>query len=286
MSDILFDISGKVDLPCIAALRGIKQVADSLGIAVVLVGATARDILLAHLHGIVTPRKTLDLDLGVEVADWDQHRALISGLLATGGFSQSQEKQRLHFTNGPAIDIVPFGPISGEAKTITWPPEGDRRMVVSGFEEAYENSVTARLSSNPTLDINVPSLPGLAILKLISWDEAYPDRPKDAEDMLFIMNTYERAGNEDRLFSQELELVADEDYDIAMASIRLLGRDMVGICKPSTFEAVAEILKRETEEPSNFRLVSDMARHGHEEAEQVLHKVEKLCEGFSEVKRK
>ena len=56
-------------------------------------------------------------------------------------------------------------------------------MNVAGFDEAYQSSVSAKISENPDLTINVSSLPGLAIMKIIAWNEKYPDRPKDAEDL-------------------------------------------------------------------------------------------------------
>ena len=51
-------------------------------------------------------------------------------------------------------------------------------MSLLGFKEAHENSITVRISSAPKLDIQLPSIPGLAIMKIISWDEKYPARKK------------------------------------------------------------------------------------------------------------
>ncbi len=120
MSDILFNISGKIDPSTVDALYEVKIVADSLKNPFFIVGATARDFILEHCHNIKSPRMTKDIDLGVEVADWDQFNKLSDALLATGTFSATREKQRLH-SGDIFIDIVPFGPITDENKKISGP---------------------------------------------------------------------------------------------------------------------------------------------------------------------
>jgi len=67
-------------------------------------------------------------------------------------------------------------------------------MSVMGFDDVYRHSTTIRLSSSPPLEVKIPTLPGLAILKLLSWKNNYPERKKDARDLLFIMINYEHAG--------------------------------------------------------------------------------------------
>ena len=114
-------------------------------------------------------------------------------------------------------------------------------MSMLGFKEAYEYSITVRLSNDPVLDIKLPTLPGLVLMKIISWDEKYPERSKDAEDILFIMNNYDHAGNTDRLYELEPELLEDSSFDTKEAGIRLLGRDMAKIADKDTLDKVKEI---------------------------------------------
>ena len=95
-------------------------------------------------------------------------------------------------------------------------------MSMVGFKEAYEHSITVRVSSDPDLDIKLAPLPGLAIMKLISWKEKYPGRKRDAEDLLLIMNKYEEAGNSERLYEEDLPLLQEEGFDIRLAGTRLL----------------------------------------------------------------
>lgn len=287
MKNILFDISGKIEkigLNKVNALYEVKKVADSLKIPFFVVGASARDFILEHCYNIKSPRMTMDIDLGVEVADWDEFNKLSEVLLSTGKFSKTRGKQRLLFRD-VYIDIVPFGPIAGKDKKISWPPEHEISMSILGFEEAYEYSITVRLSSKPELDIKFPTLSGLALMKIISWKEMYPDRKTDAEDLLFIMKNYEVAGNEERLYSQALSLLEEEDFDTRLAGIRLLGRDIAKISDSQTLKAVKEILEGETGEQSRYRLVEDMISGisvYSDQFDEILNYVEKLKEGISE----
>jgi predicted nucleotidyltransferase len=168
MSSIFFDWSGKIDQPTINALSALKKEADALKIPFFVVGATARDLILKHGYGIEPSRLTRDIDLGIKVAGWEQFDRLTNALIAAGRFASTREPQRFRFDN-LLIDIVPFGAIGDERQRISWPPEHVIFMSVVGFDEAYESSITARLNSDPELDIRLPTLPGLALLKVISW---------------------------------------------------------------------------------------------------------------------
>ena len=288
MSSISFDLSGKIDQPTVNALSLLKREADALCIPFFVVGASARDILLKHCYGIDPPRATRDVDLGVRVADWEKYNRLTDALIATGKFAATRERQRVCFDT-VLIDIVPFGAIANERKRISWPPEHEIFMSLFAFEESYEYAVTVRLSSDPELDIRLPTLPGLALMKIISWEERYPERAKDAEDLSLIMNSYKDAGNFERLYDQEQNLLQVEGFDTRLAGIRLLGRDMAKMADHETAEVVRRILCNETDRVSQYRLVVDMIR-GKPRFDEIFDEtrlqVEKLKEGFLEVMEK
>ena len=275
MTSILFNLSGKIEKPIVEALYLLKGIADSFGIPFFVVGAFSRDLILKHGYGIEPRRKTGDIDLGVEVANWEQFEKLKESLIATSQFSLTPDKQRLR-CGTILIDILPFGPITDKDKKISWPPEHEIIMSMVGFEEAYEYSITFRLSSDPELDIKLASLPGLAIMKLISWKEKYPNRKRDAEDLLLIMNKYE----------EDLPLLQEERFDTKLAGTRLLGRDMAKISDPSKIHIVKGILNAETEVLSQYRLLTNMIREtgmSHTRFDELLAQLMKLRQGFTEI---
>src|SRR4030043_1571616 len=285
MSSILFNLSGKIDQHTVEALSIVKKVADSLNIPFFVVGASARDYILKHCYGIEPPRMTRDIDLGVEVASWEQFNQLKESLIATGKFSPGKKEPQRFLFDSVIVDIVPFGPIADKDKRISWPPEHEIFMSMLGFKEAYEYSITVRLSSDPELDIKLPTLPGLALMKVISWKEKYPERKRDAEDLLLIMQKYEYAGNFDRLYAEEQDLLQEEIFDTRLAGIRLLGRDMARIADPETLRKVQSILDSETGKQPRKRLVADMIRSSlmfDANFEHILLQVEKLRQGIVE----
>ncbi|HLA01033.1 MAG TPA: nucleotidyl transferase AbiEii/AbiGii toxin family protein [Thermodesulfovibrionales bacterium] len=285
MSSILFNLSGKIDQHTVEALSIVKKVADSMNIPFFVVGASARDYILKHCYGIEPPRMTRDIDLGVEVASWEQFNQLKESLIATGKFSPGKKEPQRFLFDSVIVDIVPFGPIADKDKRISWPPEHEIFMSMLGFKEAYEYSITVRLSSDPELDIKLPTLPGLALMKVISWKEKYPERKRDAEDLLLIMQKYEYAGNFDRLYAEEQDLLQEEIFDTRLAGIRLLGRDMARIADPDTLRTVKTILDSETGERPRYRLVADMIRSSlmfDANFEHILLQVEKLRQGIVE----
>ena len=288
MSNTLFDLSGKIDQQTVDALLAVKKEADTSGIPFFIVGAAARDIILKHCYGIEPKRMTTDVDIGVSVASWEQFNQLINSLLASGKFSPTSERQRFRFGT-LLIDIVPFGAVADEHGRISWPPEHEIFMSIVGFKEAYDSSITVRLSSHPELDIKAPTLPGLAIMKIISWKDRYPERKKDAEDLLLIMHKYEQAGNFDRLYDEEQELLQEEDFDTRLAGIRLLGRDMAMMADNHAARVVRNILDAETGQQAQYRLTTDMVRGAHifdGNFEAINLQIKELRKGFVEVAEK
>ncbi len=283
MTNILLDLSGKLDPSLVKMLRVVDQAATTLNIRFFVIGAMARAIVLEYCYGIQPGRTTRDLDIGVEVAGWDEFQQLFTKLVATGEFVETSNPHELR-TDFCQLHIVPFGAISSDRRTITWPPEHEVVMTIVGFEEAYESAIALRLSDKPVLEVKMPTIPGMVLMKIISWNDRYPERPKDAEDLLFLMDHYSEAENDERLYREETELLQAEGFDPVIAGIRLLGRDMATIANDSTQKTVASILEDETEEQGKYRLVRDMMKGArlYDAFNETLEKVKKLEQGFKE----
>ena len=77
-----------------------------------------------------------------------------------------------------------------------------------------------------SVEILVPSIPALALLKIISWDDAYPERERDALDLLFILEKFESTDILNKLYESHVPLLTEEEFDPQFASVRLLGREI------------------------------------------------------------
>ena len=284
MTKKLLDLSGKID-GLIPIFEDIIGIADPLEIPFFVLGATARDLILDVGYGIRSFRATKDLDLAIQIEDWENYEILITTLLETGQFRKDRNPHRLIHKKELPIDIIPFGQIENEEGEITWPPENETSMNVIGFDEAYANTLTVRLKAEPALEIKVASLPGLVVLKLISWKDRSYGKDRDASDLAHIIKNYYQAGNEDRLYNENYDIMKELDHRIEEAGARLLGHDIAALLKPETKELILEILEEETDEDGHSKLTTTMVGRSityDEDSAKYKILVNELKKGFYE----
>jgi predicted nucleotidyltransferase len=270
----------QIDPLILEAVRKIDAVARQHETSYFLAGATAREVILRHVFGRPSGRRTLDIDFGIAVRDWEHFQTLKSALVEQAGFTVHQAHQRLIYPTTPAVivDLIPFGGVEREDRTIAWPPEEDFVMQVAGFSDGMESSVPVRLAED--LVVRVVSIPTLLVLKLFAWLDRKQEK-RDAPDIYTLLKDYGDAGNEDRLFGEALNILEAEAYDVEIAGARLLGRDAAAVISADTRGRVRDILAsdRQMEELTN-QIIVVSARSGPEHARQCELLVKKLRQGF------
>lgn len=240
-----------LDAILLTVLQAVVEEATSAGIDCMLVGATARDLLLTHVFGIPARRATHDVDFAVAVADWAQFEDLKTRLLARKGFDRSGNiKQRLYYggekaETGYPIDLVPFGGITDGTDEISWPPDMAVTMNVVGYGEVLTAAVRVEIAEG--VNIRVASLPGLTILKLVAWSDRGAFNPKDAHDLYHLMANYAQAGNFDRLYGDEFPMLEAADHDPDVAGACLLGKDVALLATDATQRVLKRILEQSYE---------------------------------------
>ena len=218
--------------------------------------------------------------------DWAEFDSLREGLIAAGRFERvAKWEQRLMYVDGELgfripVDLIPFHGVASEAKTIAWPPEGDFVMNVAGFEEALEAALYIDLE--PGLVIAVASLPGLAILKILAWVDRHLENNKDAADLYRLLSAYDIAGNEDRLFGSEIQLLEAAGYDLTLAGAQLLGRDAARIADSVAARQIVSLLKSDARRDA---LIIDMVKTAsyEENANSVASMWDCFRRGFLEI---
>ena len=263
MSRNLLDLSGKIDPLIIELFADIANIAESMGIQFFVVGATVRDMILMYGYGIQTTRATMDIDFGIQVVNWDQYEKFINGLISTTYFKLTpQRRQRLEYKGIIMIDVIPFGAIAGPEYLLNWPKEDGIEMNTLGFMESYEYSLIVRLRENPVLDIRFASLAGLALMKIIAWNDNPARGGRDAEDLRLIVDNYLDAGNLERMYEKEIDIIdrlkEHGNVDYIRAGARLLGRDIAAIATPESKRKILEILDKETGDKNRYKLVEKM----------------------------
>jgi predicted nucleotidyltransferase len=161
-------------------------------------------LVLENIFGRAPGKLTRDLDFGFVLSDWKQFENLKAAFMSTGRFEPDRTIQRVLYQHSAGIsvrvDLIPFGGVQ-EGSQISWPPDNDFVMNVAGFKEALESAIQVQVDSD--LVVPVTSLPGLIILKLFAWAHRKHEK-RDAPDILKILTDYADAGNEDRLYADEL----------------------------------------------------------------------------------
>lgn len=151
-----------------ALLQAVGTTCAQLDTAFVVAGATARDILMWHVHGIRPVRATRDVDVAVCAVSWPFHERLVDALVATGQFARApKHQQKLLFDSGTQgfrteLDLVPFGPLEAPPGEIAWPPRGDFVLNVLGFQEAVDTALAVSIGAD--IAVPVASVPALALL--------------------------------------------------------------------------------------------------------------------------
>lgn len=228
---------------------GINPIAREAGCAYFIAGATARDLILVNVHGLHPGRATRDMDFGVAVESWERFELLKERLAETRDFASDQRAlQRLTWSDRTTglsvpVDLIPFRGVASAENTIEWPPSRDIVMSVAGFEEALSSSLSVRIEEN--LIVRVASLPGLMLLKLLAWADRKFETNKDAADIYRLLTTWADAGNTDRLYDEEMDLLEAAEFDLQVAGAELLGRDVALVCSLPALALARSVLESE-----------------------------------------
>lgn len=270
MKNTLIDLSATELGPFSRVLADVLRCTQALQLRVLVTGAFARDIHLRYAHKVNVTRETEDIDIALAIPDWTAFARLKAALIETGRFVEMPNRvQRLRHAQGLPLDIVPFEGIESPDRHIAWPPDGAFRMNVFGYREALAAADTVRLPGN--IETQVVSLAGLALLKIIAWQERHYEAPKkDASDLMLIARYYLYAGNEERLWSEFESWTQAEDFDLLRAGARMLGIDIARLVNPAGRERLAAILAREADPGQSNTLVREMAPNDQESARTLV----------------
>ena len=243
------------DFKFLECIQVVSNIAEEVNIPFFLIGATARDIIFEFIHGIKAPRATMDIDIAINVESWDFFDLLKKKLLNNIHFSATDQLQKFKYKD-IFLDVVPFGSIADNDKLI-W-RENNNTMSVIGFTEVYNSAKIIGMGSNHQIKVKIPTLEGLTLLKFLSWKDAFPNRSTDAEDISFILKSYERTLDIDFAFEQYPEIIKKENFDLTLAGISILGLKIKEICYPNTLDVLVNILEEEISEECNYDLLSQM----------------------------
>ena len=239
-------------------LQDLQALADAAGVQMLVVGATARDMLIESLQGSPPSRKTYDVDIAVLVPDWDAYQRLVSQLPAPAPGAPEHRFLVL----GVPVDVVPFGGVEGEDRSLTWPR--GQSMTVLGFREALDAavplSVGARTPGGPEMTVKVASLPAQSVLKLLAFEDRWQKNPKDAIDFRELARAYLSPNQVEEVVYAEknLHLLDLYDYDVVPVGAHVLGHEAAGLLGDLELGIVQQLVRGHLHSEDNSAFIQRM----------------------------
>lgn len=243
---ISLDVSNKLPDGLLEVYGRIQRIALTLDMPLLIVGATARDIILVHGYNAAIERGTRDVDFGLEVSSWEHYQKMREALIKSGFTAHPKKKHQLNTTDNDGlpweIDLIPFGGVSDAKGQITWPPEHAFQMSVLGFDEVYKHAWDLLLCKDPALSVKVASPAGILLLKLIAWTERGREyQGKDAIDIYYVIKHYCKIPDVfEALY--EREYMEFQDYDDMKASAMMLADEVAAMAHGDTLNYIRQTL--------------------------------------------
>ena len=228
----------------------VDEIMTQHNISVYLIGATA--MALEHLkHGIKPVRGTKDIDFAIMVSSMKEY-GQISNSLIHKGFKKVRAPWTFYSEKYQAvIDILPFGNIEKHDAVQLNEHHTDLHML--GFKEVLQQAVPVRIEEKIA---NIPSLPGMVILKLVAWSDRPEDRTDDLSDILNIIEHYFDIEYNEILQTHFDILLEEEDFDTLKVGAEILGRNARQYLKQSDTlsNRILEILRTNLQEVSGSKI--------------------------------
>ncbi|NBC83936.1 MAG: hypothetical protein GVY19_11245 [Bacteroidetes bacterium] len=207
------------------ALNNLETAFQDFDIDYYLIGAFVREVWTDHIKTLPDKWATRDIDFAIYINEHEQFDNLKLHLVKKYKFKEHKEPYRLLTPDNNIVDLIPFGGIEQNGEVLI---KGHNVVALSVFGTQEVTEKAEVIVDN----FKVITLPGLAVLKLISWHET-DDRAKDIEDFYYILQNYADIATDDLYLEEHLHLL--EEYDeVRFSGARLPGKEMLKIIKASS----------------------------------------------------
>ena len=247
-----------------------------------MVGATARVLLLETVYGWPKGIATEDIDFAVQVENWEHYEKLCLRLSEQGDLKPLQKPTKRFVTNKKLLfDLVPFGGVETGIKQVYWPPHKDDLMTVRGFASAYNDAI--HVNVNNTIKVPVISPGALCALKIFAWEERHTQHPgRDAKDLAYLFENSESLFPAEEMHTKHQEALIENDYDIELASLYQFGQTVKEILEPDDSKFLKKVIKTEVEQEDDSILVRELQKYlSTKDIERVFHMLKSFYKPFT-----
>lgn len=173
------------------------------------------------------------------------------------------------------LDLLPFGEIENEKGQVELKANETFTLDMPGFSEVYDS--TDSIETDQGYQLNVCSLPGVVLLKLIAWDDRPAERSKDIQDIEYIIRN---------LYMLEIEKIATTEGDLLdlyeeennfteAVTARYIGRRIGELIKDSKgiLKRVQQILTENIQDTDNSSMGKIMSFQTLEESIKIINQL-------------
>lgn len=261
MTNTCIELSTPLDSETAGSLARLSDLFQERNIGYFLLGATARDIIFHHYAGCdVSPRRTLDIDISVQMDSWKSYDIIRQCMLQDGYVCHDEENhpERLaDEVNQMRIDLLPFGEISDDGKSIIWPVDSSKWSIV-GFDEACQNALPTEVA---LAKVNIVTPAAMIYLKMIAvYDRPEDRRKKDSLDIHYILQNYQRVATKLNEWAKTRyqQTLKKTEGDLILASAFVAGQDIGQMVVEDTRSRILEILQIETTSGSRCEIAHEL----------------------------
>jgi len=247
-----------------------------------MVGATARVLLLEKVYGWPKGIATEDTDFAVQVESWAHYEKLCHRLSEQGDLKPLQKPTKRFVTSKNLLfDLVPFGGVETGIKQVYWPPHNDDLMTVRGFASAYTDAICVNV--NKTIEVPVISPAALCALKLFAWEERHTQHPgRDAKDLAYLFQNIESLFSAEEMHNKYQQALIENDYDIELASLYQFGQTVKELLDPDDSEFLQKFINSEVEQEDDSILVRELQKYlPAKDIGRVVHMLQSFYKPFT-----
>lgn len=247
-----------------AVLRDVVRVAGGEGICFFVIGAGARFLVHDWPNQLTDGRGTTDWDVAVHVASWEQFHDLREALCAgSAPFTRSSAEHRVVHATGRHLDLIPFGAVEQDDRTVTY-PLGQTSHSVLGLLEC--ESVCQDVEIGGGVSVSVVATPGLVLLKAQAYLDRRPNLTYDVRDLDFICRTYGDGLGDTTVFERAADMLRSERVTYEDVGAFLLARDVASLEMPRAVLAPLVDVLAELVENDGVALEHLLGRRAYAEA--------------------
>ncbi|UKJ07283.1 nucleotidyl transferase AbiEii/AbiGii toxin family protein [Solitalea lacus] len=258
----------------------LEKAFESLGIDYYLIGALARQVWYEKAD--VNFRTTKDVDYAALIGSHEEYDRVKEYLITNEGFTEHRGNAFVLISpDGIQVDILPFGEIENGG-SVDIRGTGMTSIRVDGMKEVYKAG-TEIVEFETGNVFKVATLPSIALLKFIAYDDRPEQRQKDVLDITNLLKHFFNL-NSELIYNDHNDLF-DEEKDRSLENISaiVIGREMrkIATSNESLIKRLESIMNKHIELNEKSPFIRLMIQGTGSNVEEMTDRLRDIQWGFN-----